>query len=100
MKNISLVELVMDNFDEDITVTINGKNYRLDITNNELGVMNCLIDTEKEFYGDSDLNKHINNLQEEIKERNAKRREERDRGYERYLEDYWYEEHCEMVCNY
>lgn len=103
MKNISLIELAelfADYFDEDITVTVNGKNYLLDITNGEFGVINCLIDTKKEFYDDNDLENRINNLQEEIKARNVKRREEADREYEKYLEDYWYEEHCEMVCNY
>lgn len=103
MKNISLIELVelfADYFDEDITVTVNGKKYCLDITNSECGVMNCLMDTKKKFYDDNDLENRINNLQEEIKARNVKRREERDREYEKYLEDYWYEEHCEMVCNY
>lgn len=103
MKNISLIELVelfVDYFNEDITVIINEKKYRLDITNSECGVMNCLMDTKKKFYDDNDLENRINNLQEEIKERNAKQREESDREYEKYLEDYWYEEHCETVCNY
>lgn len=103
MTSISLIELVElfgDFFNEDITVTVHGKKYLLDITNSECGVMNCLLDTRKEFYGHAEFENRINNLQEEIKARNVKRREESDREYEKYLENYWYEEHCETVCGY